>query len=107
VTGSGETVVVDGRRMPYHRGKPVDPTSVMPDGRELRNIDDLKAWLLEDRDRPARALAVRLVSYATGAAPTEDDGPELDAIIAKVRAQEYGFRSLVHAVVESRLFRHK
>src|SRR6202035_2703075 len=37
--GSGEAVVVDGRRMSYHKGRKVDPADVMADGRKFQNID--------------------------------------------------------------------
>ena len=106
-TGSGETVIVDGRRMSYHRGKPVDPSDVLADGRKFANIDELKALLLEDKDQLARALATRLLTYATGARPTAADQPQIDAIVGKIRDKDYGLRSLVHAIVQSDSFRHK
>ena len=34
--GTGEAVIVDGRRMPYHKGPTVDPADVLPDGRRVR-----------------------------------------------------------------------
>jgi hypothetical protein len=105
--GNGEEVVIDGRRMPYLRGKPVDPSGVLPDGREFENIDGLKQLLLHDRDQVARALAVKLVTYATGGAPRAVDEPEIAAIVDQVRDDDYGLRSLVHAVVQSELFRSK
>jgi hypothetical protein len=106
-TGQGKVVLVDGRRMPYLQGKPVDPSGVLPDGRTFQNIDDFKALLLADLDQVARALVVRMLTYATGGAPTELDEPELDALLLRVREQNYGLRSLVHAVVQSKLFQHK
>ena len=48
--------MVDGRRMPYHKGKPVDPADVLPDGRKFANIDEFKQLLLADKDQLARAL---------------------------------------------------
>jgi mono/diheme cytochrome c family protein len=106
-TGAGESVTIDGRRMPYHRGKPVDPADTLADGRAFKNVDELKALLLENKDEIARSLATRLVTYATGAPPTAADRPALDAIVAQTRERDYGLRTLVHEVVQSELFRSK
>jgi hypothetical protein len=93
--------------MPYHKGKKVDPSDVLPDGRKFRNIDEFKDLLLTDKDQLARALAVKLVIYATGASVEAADKTEIETIVRKVRAQKYGFRTLVHEIVQSKLFRNK
>jgi mono/diheme cytochrome c family protein len=106
-TGNGGEVIVEGRRMPYHKGKPVDPSDVLPDGRKFANIDELKILLLEDKDQLARSLTTRLLTYATGARPTAADQPQIEAIVDSIRDDDYGLRSLVHEVVLSEAFRHK
>lgn len=106
-TGLGESVTIDGRRMPYLRGKPVDPSGVLPDGRRFEDIDGFRQLLLEDPDRLARALLVRLATYATGGAPTPADDPEIERILTQTRPGGHGVRALVHAVVQSEMFRHK
>jgi len=55
--GEGEPAIVDGQRMKYRLGPPVDASDVLPDGREFRNIDDYKQLILDDRDQLARSLA--------------------------------------------------
>lgn len=107
VTGSGDSVVIDGRRMAYHLGKSVDPSGVTEDGRPFADVDEFKQLLLHDKDRLARALATKLVTYATGAAPTSVDRPEIDALVAGIRAHDYGLRSLIHAIAQGSLFRNK
>ncbi len=107
VTGNGGPVVVDGRRMPYHKGKPVDPSNMTEDGKPFQNIDEFRQLLLRDKDQLARSLATKLVTYSTGAAPTKADRPEIEALVTRVRDQNYGFRSLVHDVVQSPLFQSK
>jgi mono/diheme cytochrome c family protein len=106
-TGSGESVTVDGRRMPYHKGKKVDPADALADGRKFENIDQLKQLLLADKDQIVRSLTEKLVAYATGAAPTAEDQSEVEAIVGKVREKDYGLRTLVHEVVQSELFQNK
>ena len=55
----------------------------------------------------ARALAGKLLTYATGGAPTTADRPEVEAIVGKVRVKDYGFRAMVHEIVQSKMFQSK
>jgi hypothetical protein len=106
-SGNGKEVKVDGRRMPYLQGPKVDPSDVMPDGQKFANIDEFKKLLLKDPDQIARSLTTRLVTYATGAGPQTGDQTEIDAIVAKVRPREYGMRTLIREIVQSKLFQSK
>jgi mono/diheme cytochrome c family protein len=106
-TGRGQPVMIDGRRMPYLHGPRVDPADALPDGARFANIDELKRLLLRDKDRLARALAVKLVTYGTGGPPEPADRSAVDAIVARAREAGYGFREMIHAVVQSPLFREK
>ncbi len=105
-TGNGKEVKVDGRRMPYHEGKAVDPADVF-EGEKFADIEGLKKLMLKDKDRIARALTTKLVTYATGAAPTAIDKPAVDEIVKRCRDKEYGLRTMVHEVVQSELFQEK
>ncbi len=49
----------------------------------FRNIDEFKQLLLKDKDQLARALAEKLLTYATGASPAKSDQPEIEAIVAQ------------------------
>lgn len=106
-SGNGKPVTRDGRQMPYLEGPAIDPADVLPDGRAFRNIDELKQLLMEDKDQIARALTIKLLTYATGGAPAAADQPQVDAIVAKVREKNFGFRTLIHEIVASELFRNK
>jgi len=106
-TGRGQEVKVDGHRMPYLKGPKVDPADAMADGERFGNIDEFKALLLRDKDQIARALAARLVTYATGGAPARADQPEIESIVSRIRGKGYGLRTLVHEVVQCGLFRSK
>ena len=105
--GEGEPVIVDGNRMRYRSGPPVDASDVLADGRSFAGIDQYKQLLLADKDQLARALAANLVHYATGAAVTTADRDTIDGIVERIRDQDYGLRSLVHEIVQSELFQHK
>ena len=106
-SGIGTTVTIDGRKMPYLHGTAVDPSDRLPDGRAFQNIDEFKLLLLEEKEQIARALTAKLLTYATGGAPENIDDRRIGAIVAAVREKDYGFRSLVHEVVQSELFKEK
>jgi mono/diheme cytochrome c family protein len=108
-TGDGDRkdVIVDGRRMLYHLGPKVDPTGVVPDGSKFKDVDEFKQLLLKDKDQLARALAEKLLTYATGAAPEATGEAEIERIVKNVREKNYGFRTLVHEVVQSKVFQTK
>jgi hypothetical protein len=105
--GDGDPITLNGRRMRYNVGTSVEAADVLNDGRSFRNIDDYKKLLLSDPDQLARALAHKLLTYATGTPPTIANQPEVETIVATVRDQDYGFRALVHAVVMSDIFQSK
>lgn len=107
ISGGGKPVSVNGQRMPYNQGPKVDPSDELPGGKKFANIDEFKALLLADKDQLARNLAVKLVTYGTGAAPETADKPEIEAIVGKVRGKQYGFRTLIHEIVQSKLFQEK
>ena len=93
--------------MPYHKGKNVDPSDELPTGEKFANVDEFKQLLLKDKPQLARALATRLISYSTGRAPQATDRDAVEAIVERSAAKNYGFRSLIHEIVESELFRNK
>jgi hypothetical protein len=72
-----------------------------------QTIDDIKKALLADKGQLARALARKLATYATGGTPEASDQPEIDQIVGRIREKNYGLKSLVHELVQSRIFREK
>ncbi|QOV88359.1 DUF1592 domain-containing protein [Humisphaera borealis] len=94
-----------GRRV--HRGPAVESGYTMPDGRAFADITAYKALLLEDKERIVSAFAANLLTYATGSPVQFADRDDLAAIVAGTRANNFGVRSLIHAVVQSRPFLHK
>jgi hypothetical protein len=108
-TGNGDRkeVVVNGRRMPYRLGAKVESADVMPDGSTFSNIDESKQLLLKDKDQLARSMTEKLITYATGEAPDSTHKRDVEGIVQKVRAQNDGFRTLIHEIVQSNLFQTK
>lgn len=98
---------LDGQRFKFHYALPVDPSGTLPDGRQFANVRELKKLLLEDELSIARNVVKQLMIYATGAPIGFSDRPELDAILERTRPSDYGVRSIVHEVVQSKLFQCK
>ena len=89
------------------RGPNVELGGTTAKGREFKNVDDYKVLLLEDKEQFARNLARQLLVFGTGADVQFADREEVKAIATRTLKQNYGLRSLVHEVVQSRLFLHK
>ncbi|HLF92605.1 MAG TPA: DUF1592 domain-containing protein, partial [Planctomycetota bacterium] len=92
-------------RVQYRLGPPVDASGELAGGAAFREIREFKKLLLRDRDGLARALAGKLTAYSLGRGVGFSDREELDRVVSAVRGRDYGFRSLVHEVVQSVLFR--
>jgi hypothetical protein len=92
---------------PVYRGLDVEKGGQTPEGRTFKDIEDYKKILLDDKDQIARNLTQKLLVYSTGADIQFADREVVEQIVAKIRAKNYGFRTLVHEVVESRIFLNK
>lgn len=88
----------------YRIGQPVDAKSKLPDGRELNDIRAFREYLAGQPDQLATNLTRKLLTYALGRRIGFSDRPAVDEIVRQVRAQNYGFRSLIHAIIQSPLF---
>jgi len=89
------------------RGVDVELGGRMPDGRTFQDIDDYRQILLSDKDQIVRNLATKLIIYATGADIQFADRKVVEQLVADASKNDAGFRSLLHAVVQSRLFLSK
>lgn len=93
------------RHVGYRLGPEVETGGRGPDDREFADIRDYKRLLLEDPDRIARCLAGKLLTYALGRGLGFSDRPTVERIVGTVKERNYGFRTLLHEVVQSDLFR--
>jgi hypothetical protein len=99
-----EGIAKSGQKFAFHYGLPVDASGVLPDGREFRDIRELKQLLLADERQLARNLARQLAIYATGAPIHFADRPEIEGILDRSASSHYGVRSLIQELVQSELF---
>lgn len=78
-----------------------------PEGKAFKNIDEYKTLLLADKDQLTRNLAQKLIVYGTGCEIQFADREVVEQIVEECREKKYGFRSLLHSVVQSRVFLQK
>jgi hypothetical protein len=93
-----------GRRVPYTWGPKVDPSGELADGRAFKDIEELKKLLLEDPRAIARNMVGQLVTYATGAPVSFADRAAVEKVLDRTADSRQGMRSLIHEIVQSKLF---
>ena len=105
--GVGQVALANYPSRRIWQGLEVEKGGELPDGRKFTNIDEYKRLLLSDKDQLARNLAQKLIVYSTGADIQFADREVVEQLVVRSREQHYGFRSLIHEVVESRVFLSK
>ena len=86
---------------------PVDPSGELPTGEPFADVVEFQRLAAARPDALAANLARHLLTYATGAPIAFADRPAIDAVVREVADDGYGVRSLLHACVQSPLFRRK
>ena len=98
---------MNGQAFAFHYALPVDSAGALPDGRPFQDVRELKRLLVREERQIARNLARQLTIFATGAPVRFSDREEIERILDAAKASRYGVRSIVHAIVQSDLFRNK
>ncbi len=100
-------VGMNGQAFTFHYGLPVDCAGTLADGKSFQNIRDLKRILLRDEKSLARNLACQLAIYATGAPISFSDCESIEQILDQSSSNRWGVRTIIHAIVQSKLFLNK
>jgi cytochrome c553 len=91
----------------HYRGgdqpKPIDPTSVLSDGRPIADLAAMKQYLVGEEEQIARRLTMSLLTYAAGRQLTPRDRGETERILRAVQPTGYRLRDLIHEVAASRI----
>jgi hypothetical protein len=89
-------------------GRPVQTTATFPDGTDRSGLDGLREYLRDRRqDDLVDNLCRKLFSYALGRSLQLSDQPAVDALKARLAADDHAFGSLVEAIVTSPQFLNK
>lgn len=88
-------------------GSPIDASGILPDGTRFEGLQGLRTILLtKRRDDFISTVAERLLTYALGRGLEPSDNPAVRGIVREAtgpdpNAPPPGFRSLIHAIVNS------
>ena len=85
----------------------VDSSSTLSNGVMVKNIGDLKNYLMEKKDLVVRCLTEKMLVYATGRKLEPLDRGEVDRIVKELAVKENRLRDLVCLVATSDIFLSK
>ncbi|QDT52305.1 Planctomycete cytochrome C [Caulifigura coniformis] len=96
-----------GQAFQFQEGLPVDSSGQLAGGEAFRDIQEFKMLLLADERQLARNLVNQLAVYATGAPIRFSDRAVVETILDQTQANGYRTADVIHALVQSSLFREK
>ncbi|TWU49843.1 DUF1592 domain-containing protein [Rubripirellula reticaptiva] len=107
--GEGEKVdkVIDGRKVRYRLGPPVDATGQLVGGEKFTGFLQFRDLLARDEDRLTRAFATKLLTFASGREMGFSDRDAIEEIVAQSKRNGHGVRGLIETIVASELFHYK
>ena len=91
----------------YKLNLEVDSSGETPEGKSFDGIVEYKKLLATKKRQLAENLVRQLIVYSTGADIQFADRAKIEKILDVCEEDDFGVRSLIHAVVQSELFRHK
>lgn len=90
------------------RGKPIDASGELADGRKFNGVDELRKYLVQDhRADFHRAVATKLLTYALGRGLDWYDKPAIDKVVSDTEAASGSSRAMLKAVVKSVPFQYR
>lgn len=92
---------------PKAKARPIDATGTLPDGTPLKDVRDLKRYVVEHIDQFGACLAGKFFTYGTGRAPNYTEGKQLQALVNDTLKKGGGTRDLLMGIILSDAFRAK
>ncbi len=89
----------------YRIGLPVDATGKTSDGQSFGDIREFKQLLLRQKNSIATGLTEKLLTYVLGRRVGFSDRQDIQKLVESSARNDYGFRSLIHEIVQSEMFR--
>jgi len=86
------------------KGPEIDPSEVLPEGGEFHSLREFQKLVMANPEKLAGNLAEKLLTYGTGAPVTYAEREEVKQIAQQTEEDNYGFRSILKAVVTSDTF---
>ncbi|MCA9052283.1 MAG: DUF1592 domain-containing protein [Planctomycetaceae bacterium] len=107
--GDGDRVnlEINGRKVQYKLGPPVDASGRLPDGSTFSGFTEFRDHLAREQETLARTLATKFLTFGAGREMGFSDRREIDRIVQQTASHGYGVRDILYAVVASDLFQSK
>lgn len=102
-----ENYDVTGKWRTEDGGKPIDASAELLDGTKFNGPAEMRKVLLERKDLFIRHLTNKMLGYALGRGLTIKDSCTVDAIVAKVKQNNYSAQTLLEEIVLSVPFRQQ
>ena len=99
-----EGIGKNGHSFKFKLAQTVECAGSLADGRTFEGIVELKRLLAADERQLARNLTRRFVVYATGAPVGFSDRAHVERILDNAEPSGFGIRTLIHGIVQSKLF---
>lgn len=107
--GAGDKVaeLVQGRKVRYRIGPPVDSSGHFADGKTFTGFAQFRQILAADEDRIARTILTKLLVFASGREMGFSDRDQIDALLVKSKRNQHRLGDMIQLVVGSDIFRSK
>ncbi|MCE9604113.1 MAG: DUF1592 domain-containing protein [Planctomycetia bacterium] len=86
-------------------GAAIDPSGKLPTGEKFHGPSELRKILVADRDKFARCLAEKMLTFALGRGLEYYDARAIDQVVATLKKNDYKFSALCTEIVRSEPFR--
>jgi hypothetical protein len=88
--------------------EPADSQSELPDGKSVRDFNNFREYLLNDRiDQVAFSTIKHLSAYAIGRSLTYNEDRQMRTKATELRSEGYGMRDMIRLVIHGDLFLKK
>ena len=88
-------------------GFAIDPSGVLPNGKKIAGMNDLKKSILDKKDGFVRCLVTKMLTYSLGRGIEPSDQCTVDDICNSVKQNNYRFSSILTGIVNSDAFKKR
>jgi len=85
-------------------GPLLDVSGTFPNGHKFATLEEYKFGLMTQKDKFARALSIKMLTYALCRPVGYADHALIDSLVATLKKDDYRIQSLIHAIVASEAF---
>jgi mono/diheme cytochrome c family protein len=88
-------------------GPLLDVSGTFPNRHRFATLAEYKAGLMSQRDKFARAMSIKMLTYALCRPVGYTDHSLIDSLVGTLKSNDYRIQSLIHAIVASEPFQTK